>query len=862
MSPRGGRISLLPIGERPLSTQFITPQPPSKPTTLASLVSIAGDDLLPPPPISKIFQRQRAGSAPSPILVDRDSRDINSYNITVTPRPTSSVDSTPTTGNSDYAAQTFPETPDAFSPLYNWTPGSTDQPPPDGDYLGMAPAPQTPMSAALPHRSLSIRSTEQQSLARAATTSVRGGRHAQQPSSSLSRSNPPPPLTSVLTGSGEEASMSADEEPKVNGDADADQLEHSQSQSNDKSLNVTSPSDEVTPVQADIIRAPSSPGSGVSQSSYSSQNSLVISISKELPELPAPSSATPPSSGTPVPSASVPTPPSSEQHRSSPHRPPPLIPDSLNKPVSPSLTSTQSLPDALPSNHSSHSGSPHASNPMLSTSAPQSQVQTPTPALTPTETIPAQNIVVQEPPPVLVAPPFLPPSPRSAPSFNTPDPHSFPYSGLPPAYDTIVYESPYDQRVIAEGSTPSTSRSVFDSSVTFSPSYSPSLSSSVDSRGIARATSTSSSIRRPRVRPPLPAGPRRPSHQHTDHSRQRNGSISSITSSGPQRNPRHTLTVNEVPLPSPRFQAPPLRWRGYTMDAAKWTFSSGQLQNIVSRAIKQSAEASSIRLLRLETLDRDIPEELQRLEMLRTDTKTKYKMLTRRRGELFRTITSHLDGSRTEDPANTVKLLEDLRDITTSLDKHAEELHSADEQILQLTSLRDVHSASALAMALRKLNASFLKQVNENQELRTQVDSLEAERDEAWKHAESLAGEFDVLQQKLDVAESNLRSSRVMASRKSSIRVSKAGLRSARSSMSSTHRVSGVFSGTKSTFSVDDAPPLPPMPIHRPGDIRTDLPTMSSAVSVHKIAISCYFLTISHRASYRVRVLQTQQHEQ
>ncbi|KAJ6511371.1 hypothetical protein C8R47DRAFT_1296281, partial [Mycena vitilis] len=304
----------------------------------------------------------------------------------------------------------------------------------------------------------------------------------------------------------------------------------------------------------------------------------------------------------------------------------------------------------------------------------------------------------------------------------------------------------------------------------------------------------------------------------------RNGSVSSIQSSNNLR--RLTST-------SPRFQTPPLRWRGYTMDAAKWTFSSSQLQGIVSRAIKQSAEASSIRLLRLETVDQDIPDELHRLEMQRTDVKTRYKMLTRRRTNLLATLTGLLDGTEQEDSTYALRIVENLKELSSELDQLAEDLHSADEQIAQLSSLRDVHSASALAMALRKLNASFLKQIAEAETLRTQVETLQAERDEAWSQAENVANEFDDLSERMEISSPgpssyNKRSSRVLAVKKSSIRVSKAGLRSSsrRSSVSSIsgHRVSS--SGLPSA-TMEDIPPVPPMPRRRPDDIRTDIALVS-----------------------------------
>src|SRR5271154_3028378 len=94
-------------------------------------------------------------------------------------------------------------------------------------------------------------------------------------------------------------------------------------------------------------------------------------------------------------------------------------------------------------------------------------------------------------------------------------------------------------------------------------------------------------------------------------------------------------------------------------------------------------------------------------------------------------------------------MISDLVDVSSTLDSVTEDLHSTQVQLHQLQSMRDVHSASALAMALRKMNSSFLKQVTEIQTLRQKAEALEAERDEAWKHAEAVALDFDQLNDRL-----------------------------------------------------------------------------------------------------------------
>jgi len=208
--------------------------------------------------------------------------------------------------------------------------------------------------------------------------------------------------------------------------------------------------------------------------------------------------------------------------------------------------------------------------------------------------------------------------------------------------------------------------------------------------------------------------------------------------------------------------------------------------------------------------------------------------------EMLAALTSHVDGSQQEDANATLGIINEVRDISVTLDRLAQDLHAADEQVSQLTSLKDVHGASALAMAIRKLNASFLKQLAVSDALQSQVLALEAERDDAWKQAEKVASDFDRLHEKVDTGDisSSNRSSRMSALRKSSIRVSKAGLRSTRSSMSSTNRLSSAsFStGIKSAFSIEDIPPVPPIPrprrLHRPVDIATDLPATRSFIAL------------------------------
>lgn len=400
-----------------------------------------------------------------------------------------------------------------------------------------------------------------------------------------------------------------------------------------------------------------------------------------------------------------------------------------------------------------------------------------------------------------------------------------------------------------------------DTSLAASTSGSHSEVDVIDRQPSISVTHSHPSVRsRARARPPLPIGPRKPSGpsqplgSFVPGIRDRNGSVSSV-GSGYGSNYSWRKLSAAASTPPPKFQAPPQKWRGMTMEAAQWTLKQYELQTIVSKAIKQSAEASAIRLLRSETLDVDIPDEVHRLEMQRTDVKSRYKMLVRKRWQLMGALAGHLDGPDLSDPVTAARTMEELSEVSLALDQLADELHNVIEQLGQLKSLRDVHSASALAMALRKVNATFLKQVAESQKLREQIEAMEAERDEAWKQAELVAQDFDNLTDQVQenrggqgeetsaLKSLSRRSTRISAVRKSSIRLSKAGLRSVSKCRSQRSSVSS--SGTRASLMMslsaasDDIPPVPPLPLHRPlGIITSNLSGRNSLGRVLRFAVS------------------------
>ncbi|KAJ3882259.1 hypothetical protein F5051DRAFT_436247 [Lentinula edodes] len=776
-SPNGPRATrgtqrLLPIGESSQRNEPASPEPNSASSSIFA------------PPVFSFFNRQRSGSAPNPIKIVRDSQDLTSFNL-ISTRPISTA-SSPTSSNDyshqEYVKQTFPETPNAFSPLWSagsmaspGIPGPSERRSEDQILIAVPPTPMTgagePMPALAHHM-----------LARAAS-SVRGARHTRQLSNNRARTVATHTHASNAADiQSSSPSIALDPEPEVKEDEGSKRKAAYPSWITQK---VPNSDDEPSPsLKSDTVSPTGSHHSQAASSILREDSAGETTVRKdELVNNSSQLSLT--VRGLP------PLPPSPSLYSPLPGQPPGLHQvASTASLVVPAQSDIASLPqDAIPSQSTVSGSTAPPSHPFPSFPASQHTNYTPGSADSSTETD-MENVA------------------------------SIPSLGSPPPYYTLVF----DQGPGHGNSTPTSGGSNL-----VTPNTPP--SSRADS---SRQSMSSIGARRGRSRPPLPIGPRRPSHTAINPvGRQRNGSISSLNS-----NASKLLRTTSSAPHSPRFQSPAPKWRGYTMDAAKWTFTSAQLQAIVSRAIRQSAEASAIRLLRLETVDQDIPTELHRLELQRTDIKTRYKRLTRRRTEMLATLTSYCDGTFHEDPTSSLRVINELRDVTNTLDRLAEELHNADEQISQLTSLRDVHDASALAMAIRKLNASFLKQLAISDALRSQVVALEAERDDAWKQAETLAQDFDRINEKSDNGDgpSFNRSGRVTAMRKSSIRVSKAGLRSTRSSISSTHRLSAAsFSGgIKSAFSIEDIPPVPPIPRrpHRPVDISTDLPSTRSFIAL------------------------------
>lgn len=195
--------------------------------------------------------------------------------------------------------------------------------------------------------------------------------------------------------------------------------------------------------------------------------------------------------------------------------------------------------------------------------------------------------------------------------------------------------------------------------------------------------------------------------------------------------------------PALNFDTEAIQWKGLTLEAAQWTFSSSELQDIVSRAIRKSAHESFIKLLSVKTMDEELVKEVERLDTLRLTTQSQYRFNMHRRTMFLQSLVSLSSGDG--DYTALGNLAKQLSEITAACDRLMESMLRISDQRAQIQRIQEVHDASALAMALRKLNGSYAKRTSELKELRSQNDQLKAELEEAWRVAEEMAQEMDDL---------------------------------------------------------------------------------------------------------------------
>jgi len=164
--------------------------------------------------------------------------------------------------------------------------------------------------------------------------------------------------------------------------------------------------------------------------------------------------------------------------------------------------------------------------------------------------------------------------------------------------------------------------------------------------------------------------------------------------------------------------------------------TSNELQQLVSSAIRQSAKEQFIRLLPPFIIDTRMPEDAENIERSWEAAVARWRFEAHRRNMLLRALSaSGADGD----------LLSQLSGTLSNIDLHAQDLLHAAAHRTQLAAARDIHRASALAVALRKLNASYARRTRDLDKARAHIALLRSEVDEAWKVAEEQAAEVDKL---------------------------------------------------------------------------------------------------------------------
>jgi len=204
-----------------------------------------------------------------------------------------------------------------------------------------------------------------------------------------------------------------------------------------------------------------------------------------------------------------------------------------------------------------------------------------------------------------------------------------------------------------------------------------------------------------------------------------------------------------LPTPTPvNFNVEPIAFKGLPLEAAQWSFTSDQLREVVSRAIRDSAKEHFIKLLSLDALDKEIPEELARLESLKFTTQAQHRFHFQRRMNLLQSLNAlaYTTPVSAGDGASTLEtLIQQLAEVTASMDRFTETLLKTSEHRSQLAQVQEKHLSSALAVALRKLNASYAKRTNDLKNAKARITALQTELEEAWKVAEGMAEEIDDL---------------------------------------------------------------------------------------------------------------------
>ena len=194
-----------------------------------------------------------------------------------------------------------------------------------------------------------------------------------------------------------------------------------------------------------------------------------------------------------------------------------------------------------------------------------------------------------------------------------------------------------------------------------------------------------------------------------------------------------SITLLTVPAAQMELTPEPLPYNHLALDTAHWTLTSTELQHLVSSAIRQSAKEQLIRLLPPSIIEFCMPEDAAHIERSWDTAAACWRFEAHRRNMLLRALSA--SGADND-------LLTQLSATLSNLDLHAQNLLHASARRAQLTSPRDTHRASALAVALRKLNASYARRTRDLDRARAHIAVLRGKVDEAWKVAEEQANKL------------------------------------------------------------------------------------------------------------------------
>ncbi|KII86025.1 hypothetical protein PLICRDRAFT_178320 [Plicaturopsis crispa FD-325 SS-3] len=269
--------------------------------------------------------------------------------------------------------------------------------------------------------------------------------------------------------------------------------------------------------------------------------------------------------------------------------------------------------------------------------------------------------------------------------------------------------------------------------------------------------------------PPAPESPPPPHEDHTHrpprfstlHPRKAEKSVQTTaptpglltipTRSPSPSTPRSANTVRTIskpvlltPPPTATFTppTPPAQFRGLPLDAAHWTLTPRELQHTVSRSIRLSASPAFVRLLPPAVLAEAVPTEAQRLQDVRVRAQARWRWEVQRRTMLMQALLSQAQ-LLGEEGSVVEGLTTQLAATCAALDAVAFELTETAALDAHLAQVVPQHHASALAIALRKLNTAYGRRTEDLRESQKKVATLEAELSEAWAVAEGLAKEMD-----------------------------------------------------------------------------------------------------------------------